>query len=315
MNASVLQGLESLGDEVRGCVLTIGNFDGVHRGHQRIVRAAREIGDAEKRPVVAMTFEPAPMALLAPDKTPPRLTPPDQKQRLLAASGADFVAVVPTTRAFLSTPPEAFIDEILVGRFAARHVVEGNNFFFGANRAGNVETLRAAQDRCGFEVHVVDPFVIRLDGEVQRVSSSLTRRLIRAGRVAEAAVCLDRPYAVFGHVIRGTGRGRTLLNFPTVNLRTEDQLLPHDGIYAGYAETPPEVTDAAAAISIGENPTLGGHGRTVEAFVIDREGTFYDRRAALHFVERLRDQKKFESVEALREAIGRDVEHVRRILK
>ncbi|MBL7134802.1 MAG: hypothetical protein ISS78_11935, partial [Phycisphaerae bacterium] len=203
-----------------------------------------------------------------------------------------------------------FIDRIIMGRFAPCCLVEGENFFFGRGRQGTIDVLRRAGSAAGFDVHVVPPFSTEIDGVDQCVSSTLIRKLVADGRIADAAHCLGRDFALFGRVGGGYGRGR-LLDFPTANLDPGDQITPGDGIYAGYARLRGE--RFPAAISIGDNPTFGPTERTIEAFLLNAEGDFYDETMILSFVARLRDQQRFDGAEALKAQIERDVARVREI--
>ena len=312
MEDRCIHGLELVGESLRGNVLTIGNFDGVHLGHQRILQTARSLADKEGLLVVGMTFEPPPERILEPGEIPKRISPPDQRSRLLLESGCDFVVIAQIDRSFLSITADEFIEKVLLGRFAPRCVVEGRNFFFGAGRSGNVEMLQSVGRSSKFEMHVVDPVMVDLTDGTRRISSSLIRSLIEAGRVADAARSLGRQFALFGKVVKGTGRGGKLLGFPTMNIATSGQIVPADGIYAGKVAVGGR--ERAAAITIGVNPTLGGEGRTIEAFLIDTEGDFYDREVTFLFVEHLREQEKFESIEQLKEQIAKDVQRVRKII-
>ena len=293
-------------------MLTIGNFDGVHLGHQRIIQTARSVADAEGLPVVAMTFEPPPDAALRPEHLPRRITPPEARTRLLLEAGCDYVVIVPVDRELLTTTAENFIQQIVVKRFAPKHIVEGANFFFGRQRSGTVETLSEAAPAGGFEMHLVEPVTVELPQGRSRIASTLIRSLIEAGHVADAARCLGRQFALFGRVVPGSGLGRQL-GFPTINLELSEQACPADGVYAGKALLP--AGQYPAAVSIGANPTLAVERRTVEAFLIDAQGDFYDQQAALHFLQRIRDQKRFDDIESLKDQIAKDVQRVRETLQ
>ncbi|HUS91215.1 MAG TPA: bifunctional riboflavin kinase/FMN adenylyltransferase [Phycisphaerae bacterium] len=314
MDDRCINGLDSLPPSARGCVLTIGNFDGVHVGHRRIVATARRLADADGVAVVAMTFEPPPDLVLRPDDAPQRLTPPAVKGRLLREAGSDWVVTVQATPALLSLSPEEFVDRIILRCFAPRHVVEGGNFHFGRRRAGDVAMLARAGERAGFGVHVADPVRLAMaDGE-QVVSSTLTRGLVAAGRVEDAARCLAREFTLYGRVVPGAGLGRTL-DHHTANLSPGEQICPGDGVYAGRAHV--AGLSFAAAISVGSKPTFAraaAAGRVVEAYLLDTEGDYYDRPMELSFVRRLRDQQRYDGPEALREQMVRDVAAVRRII-
>lgn len=315
---TIIDGLDNLtapptGPDGQRCVLSIGNFDGVHRGHQRIIATAAELAGEIGGPVVAMTFQPPPVRLLAPQKAPQPLMQLDQRCEALAAAGAEVVLVTHTTTELLGTEAEAFIRDILMVKLNPAGIVEGPNFFFGHNRSGDVGLLRRMGGELGYETHVVKPVELDFgDGEKAMVSSSLTRRLILAGRVDRAMLCLARPYEMRGQVVHGSGRGREL-HFPTVNLDCGEQLIPADGVYAGWARL--DGHKIPAAISIGARPTFDDQNdRAVEAHLIDQQGDFYDQPMSLAFVRRLRDQYKYDSPEALIEAMGQDVQRVREII-
>ncbi len=302
---------DNLPPAARQSVLTIGNFDGVHLGHQRILSTSRSLADTDDCSMVAMTFEPPPDLVLRPGDIPQRITPRQAKCEYILKGGADYVVVVEATRELFSMTPDEFIAEVVLARFAPRHVVEGQNFFFGRGRSGNVETLSEAGKKCGFVTHVVEPYMIELDGESQRVSSTLIRKLIADGRVRDATRCLGRNFTLYGKVISGHGHGR-LLEFPTANLKPDQQIVPADGVYAGKAKIDGE--EFVAAISVGEKPTLGPANQTIEAFLLDASGDYYDKYMELSFVEHLRGQERFENMQKLQQQIKKDVEHVRKIV-
>ena len=232
MNCEIIQGLENIPDSLRGCVLTVGNFDGVHLGHQRILTVAGSLAAAEAAKFCVLTFDPPPAVVLAPDKAPDYIMPADKKHRLLAEHGAEVIVVVKPTRQFLAGFAEQFVRDVLVGRFAPKHIVEGPNFFFGHDRSGTVETLREMAGECGFDVTVVEPLEMDFPGRgMVRISSSLVRDLIRAGAVEAAARCLGRPFTLHGRVMGGERRGR-LLKFPTANVDPDGLIRPCDGVYA-----------------------------------------------------------------------------------
>ncbi len=313
MQNRLIQGLESVGRSLRGCVLTIGNFDGVHLGHRRILRTARPLADEAGLPVAALTFDPPPDLVLRPDDVPERITPHAEKCRLLLDAGADYVVTAGADKQLLSMSSAEFVERVIVGRFAPRHVVEGHNFFFGLGRSGNVETLAAAGKAAGFILHVVEPVMQDLPEGPVRVSSTLIRRLVLEGGIAHANRCLGRDFSLYGRVSAGEGRGR-VLEFPTANISVTEQVCPADGVYAGLAEIAGE--RFAAAISIGEKSTFGPGGeRAVEAFLLNAGGDYYDEYMVLSFIRRLRGQRRFDTAGQLRAQIAKDVERVREICK
>lgn len=308
----VFCGLETLEPPLSRSVLTIGNFDGVHRAHQQIIAQAGLFAANTGGRVAVLTFEPHPLTVVAPTKAPARLMPLEEKLRCIAAAGADVAVVARSDPALLGLEAERFVEEVIRRRFAPTHIVEGPSFGFGRGRRGTAELLRALAAGFGCEVHIVSPVTVQVDeGETLLVSSSLIRGLIRDGKVRRAAMCLGRPYALFGEVVHGEHRGRTL-SFPTANLAVAEQLIPGDGVYAGWA-----VTDAgrfASAISIGMTPTFGGGARRVEAHLLGFDGDLYGRPMRLEFDRPLRGQRAFESGAALRAQLERDVVAVREVL-
>lgn len=304
-----IEGLDSLPSEVTSAVLTIGNFDGVHVGHRQILAAAKAIADREAASVVALTFDPPPDLVLRPDDVPQRITPPDERARLLLAAGADCVITAKTDKALLAMSPDEFIRRVVVARFAPRHVVEGSDFAFGAGRRGTVAALERAGGEHRFDVHVVDPVMAELPQGPTQVSSTLIRKLLSAGKLEQANDCLGRPFTLFGPIVRGHGRGREL-GFPTVNIDAGRQVSPGQGVYGGKATIGPE--SFAAAISVGRRPTFETARSAIEAFLIDAEGDYYGQFMALSLVERLRDQCRFADAESLKDQIAKDVQRVRK---
>jgi riboflavin kinase/FMN adenylyltransferase len=312
MEKKYVNGFAEVGQEYRNCVLTIGNFDGVHLGHQRILLGCRTQARRRQSAVVVVTFDPLPEAVLSPTQAaPPLICPLRQNGQTLMRHGADLVVIVPTTRELLSLRPREFINRLVVKHLGPWHMVEGSNFFFGRGRAGTVETLEQLGAEYGFGLSVVDPVVVNLPEGERRISSTLIRELILAGRIEDANFCLGREFVLYGTVVRGRGRGRAL-EFPTANLDAHGQITPGDGIYAAFALLGER--KIAAAVSIGRNPTFGPGPRSVEAFLLDTRGDLYGQDLAVSFVRRLRDQRKFEDAQDLRKQIAKDVENVRKLL-
>jgi riboflavin kinase/FMN adenylyltransferase len=289
-------------------VVVIGNFDGVHLGHQHVLATAREHADAEGLRVVAVTFDPHPMAVLRPDHAPIMLSDPESRSRLLEEAGADDVYVIRFSREIASWTPEEFIERILVDALHARHVVVGANFRFGSRAAGDLDTLRRAGQEGDFDVHG-----ITLDGGPQVWSSTYVRTCLAGGDVEGAAEALGHPYAVTGEVIKGDRRGREL-GFPTANVAVLGVAVPADGVYAGWLRT--DGTSLPAAISVGTNPTFDGvRDRRVEAYVLDRSDLdLYGRTVEVAFVARIRGMVRFDSVDELIAAMHADVSRVRGLL-
>jgi riboflavin kinase / FMN adenylyltransferase len=296
----ILRDLEQLPDSWCHGALAIGNYDGVHVGHARIVQRLVELASRLEGPAVVFTFDPPPARVLHPEQAPALLTWTERKAELLARLGVDGVIAYPTDKAFLGLEPREFFDRIVRGRLASKAMVEGPDFFFGRRRAGNVQLLRQFCDDAGVALEVVDPVIV--DG--QPVSSSRIRGLLAAGGLNEAAGMLTAPYRIRGTVIHGAGRGAKL-GFPTANLDRPDTLLPSDGIYAGRAFAEGKLWPAA--ISIGPNPTFAEGARKVEVYLIGYQGWLYGRVLEVDFLRRLRDTKRFESVDHLLAQMRQDV--------
>jgi riboflavin kinase/FMN adenylyltransferase len=296
----LIRDLDALPDRFRSGAVAIGNFDGVHRGHARIVAALVEQARRVDGPAVALTFDPHPARLLRPEQAPPPLTWTERKAELLAALGVDAVIAYPTDEALLQLSPEDFFEQIVRRRLDARALVEGPNFSFGRGRSGNIETLRELAGRAGVALEVVEPYV--LDGEV--VSSSRIRRAITAGDVRAAAEMLARPYRIRGTVAHGAGRGAKI-GFPTANVEAIDTLLPAAGVYAGRGRARGQVW--SAAISVGPNPTFGEHALKVEVHLIGCRESLYGEPLEVDFLAHLRDVRAFASGEPLVEQMPRAV--------
>ncbi len=299
-------------DDLRGGAVTIGNFDGVHLGHQRIlehlIQAARRVAG----PAVAITFDPAPAAILRPEQAGGRLTPIPERLRLLRRYGVDAAIVVRPDPSFLSLGPEVFIRRVLVDNLHARAVVEGPDWRFGKKRAGDIQLLTRLGDRYEYEVVVVHPLQTKIaDGKPVALSSTVIRWLLAAGDLAQANRLLGRPYVLFGTVVKGAGRGTTL-GFPTVNLDCGDQVVPADGIYAGRCQV--NGSWVPAAMHMGPAPTVGRLSRSVEAHLIDDGiGDVYGRSVPLECRQRLRDIVHFGSTEALVSQMKQDVQQVKEL--
>jgi riboflavin kinase/FMN adenylyltransferase len=317
--------------------LAIGNFDGVHLGHRGLFDAARSAAQRLGGPSSTLTFEPHPARLLAPDYAPPLICTPARKRELLAEAGVEELVVQPFDRAFSQTEPDRFVDLLLATGVA--EVVVGHDFTYGRERRGTVATLRTALEQCGVRLHVVS--AITVHGLV--VSSTKIREFTLEGRVEAAAQLLGRPFDLDGDVVRGAGRGRKL-GWPTANIRTAAELLPAVGVYAVRARlieepstsvpidptpeaplgyVPPRLGAAVlGAANLGLNPTFrddahAGSRREpllLEVHLLDLDEDLYGRTLRVEFVHRLRDERRFPNVEALKEQIGRDVEAARRLL-
>jgi riboflavin kinase/FMN adenylyltransferase len=297
-------------------VVAPGNYDGVHLGHRSLLARARQVaGQAEVAPrVVVMTFDPHPTQFVARERGVPLLTEPSRRVEILRALGADQVVVKPFDAQLAALSPEEFAQQVLVAELGARAVVIGEDFRFGAGRAGDVRALKQLGARLGFEVHDL----AKLDVEGGPVSSSRIRSAVAAGDIELAARLLGRVHDVTRRVVRGDQRGRTI-GVPTANLELAGTLLPANGVYAVYAR----VIDGAAptgaepkarllrgVANLGTRPTVAA-GRSVEVHLLDFEGDLYERELRVGFVARLRDEQRFSDLNALKQQIQLDIEHAR----
>jgi len=304
------KGLEAVPSGYGPSAVTIGKFDGVHRGHREIISRLRGLAESDGLTTTVVTFDRNPLALLAPDKCPESLVSNRQKLELLATTGIDATVLLPFDRALASVPATEFVERVLVDTLHAKAVLVGRDFRYGARGAGDVALLADLGATFGFTVEVVDD--VAPEGE-RRVSSSWVRELLADGDVRHATELLGHTPTVSGLVVHGAARGREL-GFPTANLSPESEgLIPSDGVYAGW------LTDAGtrypAAISVGDNPTFEGvPKKQVEAYVLDRELDLYDHVVDVEFVDRIRGMVAFTTIPALIDTIRDDVERTRVIL-
>jgi riboflavin kinase / FMN adenylyltransferase len=290
-------------------VVTVGTFDGVHRGHWQVLeKLARVARDRAVRSVL-VTFDPHPLRIVRPEAAPPLLSTPAEKMEILAQAEIDRVAFLRFTKDLAAHSPETFVEKVLIGRFRMEHLVIGYDHGFGRGRSGDVETLRQIGARVGFGVDVVAP----VEDGAEPVSSSRIRRALQDGDVAAAARGLGRPYSVTGTVVRGEGAGRRL-GFPTANLDvgSSDKLIPHEGIYAVRAALRDRLVDGV--LHLGPRPTFAGLPPSVELHIFDFDGDLYGHRVRVDFIQRIRDIAAFASVDALVRAMEADCEEGRRLL-
>ena len=287
-------------------VVALGNFDGLHRGHQRLVDAVRQEARGRAGTSVAMVFDPHPPRVLRPDKAPPLLMTFDQKIEAFERAGLDAVAVVRFTRDLSRWEPELFVDTVIADWARASEVWVGSNFLFGRNRAGTFTLLRTLGSDRGIRVDTIEPVFYKDFA----VSSTRIRHLIGEGNVDEASVLLGHHYFIDGDVVRGDGRGRQL-GFPTANMRTGNELIPESGVYATLAMVGERCHRAVT--SIGVRPTIGDEAFTIESFLLDGEHDLYGARVRLAFVKWIRPQAKFDDLDGLRAAIARDVADARQL--
>jgi len=303
----LIRQLHDLPNAMRGGAVAIGNFDGVHLGHARLIETLRSEARRLAGPAIVFTFDPHPARFLRPDRTPPPLSWIERKAELLGDLGVDAVIAYPTDETLLRLDARTFFRQIILGRLAARAVVEGVNFFFGHDRSGDVALLGKLCDEAGISLKVAD--AVAVDGEI--VSSSRVRRLIAEGRVGEARQMLTEPYRIRGTVARGVGRGATL-GFPTANVHEIDTLLPGEGVYAGRVWV--EGVPWPAATHLGPNRTFDEQKSHLETHLLGYRGDLCGRRIEVDFIERLRDTERFDDVGRLVAQIHRDVADTRRIM-
>lgn len=319
----VIENEKNYKDIEPGCVLTIGNFDGVHRGHQKIINTAKELARERSAQITAMTFHPHPLAVLHPERAPAVLTPIEYKTSLLAENGVANLIIIRDSMRLLNMSPEAFVGEFLMTNIKPSAVVEGPDFNFGYGRSGTVDTLRQLGAEHSFEVQIVPPEQIKISREKQIVcSSSAIREMLSRGRVATAKRMLSRPYRLMGKTIPGRGKG-SQIGYPTANIDPDNQIVPAEGVYAGFvsiADSLDQLYNAdqriPAAFSIGRAKTfLADHPLLTEAHILDRDpGKLYGRFLAMDFIQKLRSQKRFKSEQELKEQINKDCGRAEEIL-
>jgi riboflavin kinase/FMN adenylyltransferase len=315
-----------------GGVLTIGNFDGVHIGHQAILSAAKRIAGHKQTEMVVMTFQPHPLSILDPHKAPGILTPLALKERLLAEFGTDILFMAKSEPELLSLAVEDFVERFIVKGVRPSAIVEGEDFNFGAGRAGSVHTLQKLTEGKGIEVFIVKPKKAKLPPflssdkktreQTVEVSSTAIRDMVTKGEVADAAILLGRPYRLIGSIMPGRGKGKQL-GFPTLNLEKPQQIIPAEGVYAGTVEVAESIEEVCvskkiipAAFSIGRTATYGvNQSLLIEAHLLaDNAEQYKGRWMAMDFIERIRSQQKFETKKELAEQIDRDCRKAQQIL-
>jgi riboflavin kinase/FMN adenylyltransferase len=305
----VIDGLNNLKQKLPYPVLTLGNFDGVHRGHQEIFRMLIERARSKKGTSVVYTFIPHPLRVIAPERAPKLISTYKDKIALIEKAGIDVIICANFTKEFAGMSAESFVEDILCGSLGVKEIFIGSNYLFGKGRRGSPALLQELGASCGFTVTIID--------EIMRknslVSSSLIRKLIAKGNVAEASDLLGRLYSVEGIVVEGAKRGKVLLNTPTANLLTANDLLPRDGVYAVTVEI--EGERYGGATNIGHNPTFEDKKFSFETHVLDFDGHLVGKTIRVYFVERIRDEMKFSNVDELGEQMKHDITQIREILQ
>jgi len=303
----IARNIEEIRDAIAGACVTIGNFDGVHKGHQKLIGLAVSRAEASGLVSVVVTFDPHPLRVLRNDG-PPFITLTQQKLELISQYGPQVCLLLNFNMEMAKLSPEEFVQKYLLDGLNMKELIIGYDYHLGKGRAGNFETLSELGRRKGFIVDRIDP--VSIEGAV--VSSTRIRDLVQAGNVWAVKPLLGRFYQVSGEVVHGMNRGGRLLGFPTANLKLVDELFPKPGVYAIWVEVGDEVHMGVA--NIGKNPTFGNDALSVEAHLLDFKGDLYGSDIRVHFVQRIRDERKFNGIDELKDRISKDVELGRQIL-
>ncbi len=307
----LIENIDQIKHPFKNAVVTIGNFDGVHKGHQSLLGQIIEKADQINGTSVAMTFEPHPLKALG-IKTPPLITRIDQKIELIKKSCIDILLCLPFDRKFADITAMDFIEKLLVNKIGMKAIIIGADYSFGKNRAGNIEMLKSEGKRLGFET-IVCPWINDTGHIKERISSTRIRDIVMDGNVDQALKYLGRYYQIRGKVIKGRERGGSQLGFPTANIKLHDELCPKIGVYAVTVET--EKGNFPGVANIGFSPTFGDQMFTIEVHILDFDNDLYDTRIRVNMVERLRDEQKFSSIKELSKQIKTDIQIARDILK
>lgn len=304
----VIIGLEAFKKNYPETVLTIGNYDGVHLGHQKIlaqvIQKAKEIQGTS----IVMTFDPHPVKVLAPERDIRLLTTSEEKTRLIEAAGIDVLLFINFNREFAGMLPDDFVQTVLVEKLRVREIIVGTNYTFGKQKKGTIDLLRRRGEKYGFEVKAVRQVMVH--GNI--VSSSAIRSLLLKGAVAEAANYLGRPYSIEGKVIKGKGRGQSLLHVPTANITSPVETAPREGVYAVRIGLKGKMYDGVA--NIGKNPTFGNQEVSYEVHIFNFSGNLLGRDLRMYFIDRIRGERAFPDVDKLVTQIRQDMDTAREIL-
>ncbi len=308
---NIIEDIEKIDHPYKNAVITIGNFDGVHIGHQALFHQVIEKARALHGTSIVMTFEPHPVRVLKQNNHPPLITLYEQKIELIEKAGIDILICIHFTRKFASIPAKEFIEKILVDRIGMKAIVVGEDYTFGKNREGNLDLLKTYGKRIGFEVIVVRKIQISNNSE-DKISSTRIRELISDGKVVESQKLLGRHYQIRGTVMTGRDRGGRLLGFPTANINLYDELSPKTGVYAVTVECKGNKYKGVA--NIGYSPTFDDRIFTVEAHLLDFNDDIYGQKIRVNFIKRLRDEKKFLNISELSKQIKKDIDKARDII-
>lgn len=306
----LVENINAIESPFKNAVVTIGNFDGVHKGHQKLLETVKKKADAIDGTAIAITFEPHSLRVLKKDTIIHHITLFEQKKELLSDTSLDVLICIPFTKEFASISATEFVEDILVKKIGMKAIIVGNDYTFGKAREGNIDFLKKRGDKTGFEVIVED--WKHIDGQSERISSTTIRKLINEGKVEEAEKMLGRYYQVRGTVSTGRDRGGKLLGFPTANINLLDELRPKNGVYAVTVIIGDEKYNGVA--NIGFSPTFGDQEFTVEVHILDFNSNIYDEKIKVNFISRLRDEKKFSGVQELSDQIRTDISNAKKIL-
>lgn len=305
----VIRGVQTL--STQNNVVTIGNFDGVHLGHQRLFEFVKRKAAEIKGKSVVVTFNPHPIKVLFENHPLKLITTIEDKLRLIENSKIDITVLIPFTKEFAQIEAEDFVKNILLAKLNAKWIVIGYDYKFGKGRKGNYELLRQLGELYGFKVTVVNAYKKR--GKI--LSSTAVRNALYEGNVCEAAQFLGRAYHIDGEVIKGAGRGSSVLGYPTANIKPKQEIIPKVGVYAVKVTIPELSKTFKGVANIGKNPTFGNQALSYEVHILDFKGELLGKTLRLHFIARLRDEKKFNSPEELKDSIARDIERAKEILR
>ncbi len=306
----LIENLDQINSPYKNAVITIGNFDGVHKGHQALLHQVIEKADEIDGTSIAITFEPHPLRALE-ISSPALITRHDQKTELIEKSGIDVLICIPFDKAFAAITAHDFIEKILVNKIGMKGIIIGADYSFGKDRAGDIPLLKSEGTRLGFET-IISPWIKDTNAGIERISSTKIREIVMEGKVDQAMKYLGRHYQIRGKVIRGRKRGGSQLGFPTANLKLHDELCPKLGVYAVKVET--ILGSFFGVANIGFSPTFGDQMFTIEVHILDFNHDLYDTRLRINLVARLRDEKKFSSIEELSGQIKKDVKIAKEIL-
>lgn len=307
----LIENIDQINSPFKNAVITIGNFDGVHKGHQSLFQQVIEKAKQINGTSVAMTFDPHPLKALG-ISGPPLITRRDQKLELIEQCGIDVLLCIRFNMDFAAITAHDFIETFLVNKIGMKAIIIGADYSFGKDRLGNVDLLKTEEDRLGFKT-IVSPWINNTDSDLERISSTRIREIVREGNVDHAMKYLGRHYQIRGKVVKGRERGGSQLGFPTANIKLHDELCPKLGVYAVTVETTKGNFQGVA--NIGFSPTFGDQIFTIEVHILDFNHDIYDTRIRVNMIKRLRDEQKFADIHELSEQIKKDIETAKDILE